>query len=291
VLAVAVLCIAFQLRLPALLPSEADYEQVKAVLEAEAQPGDAVLLFPWWAERARLFAPERVTVVGYQGSDSDALEHHPRIWVLSQPDLPKSNEGAFEAAFSDRRTAIGGERTFGRLHLRLFQNGRYRAPTFSAVDLLPQASVYLEGPDGSRQPCAWDGRSHRCPTGYVAVEWHEVHFQPRRCLRLNPPGGATRLVVELSNVPGADSFELLGGYEWDRGFFHDETHGDAFVRAEVNGMNATTIELPRGLEGLLRRDSSAAVPAGATVRIMSQAQNPHDRDICVEAYGHAGGTL
>ncbi len=97
--AVAVGCLAFQLWLPSTHVAEADYAAVAQVLEREAQPGDAVLLAPWWTERARIFVPARVPVTGYQGSDGDDLERAPRVWVLSQPGLPRAGMDAFWAAF------------------------------------------------------------------------------------------------------------------------------------------------------------------------------------------------
>ncbi|HEX8699767.1 MAG TPA: hypothetical protein VF815_13070, partial [Myxococcaceae bacterium] len=66
---VALLCLLFYVRLPQRLPTEADYAAVKARIQAELRPGDAVLLFPWWAERARLYVPPEVPVYGYFGSD------------------------------------------------------------------------------------------------------------------------------------------------------------------------------------------------------------------------------
>jgi len=229
-------------------------------------------------------------VVGYQGSDGDPLERYARVWVLAQPDLPKSNESAFWGAFRDRRTPIGEERTFGRLRLSLHQNGRARPIRFSFVDQLASATVYLEGPDGSRQGCQWDGRMHRCPGGnYVAAEWHEIRFQPRRCLRLWPPGGASKLVVELAGVPAADSLSVMGGFTWDRGYFHDDDFTTTYFVADVNGAQAAAIELPKGKYGLQRVDGPP-VPAGATVRLSSQSQNPKHRELCVEAYGFGGGS-
>lgn len=285
VLVAAIACLLFQLRVPMLLVSDAEYDQVRQVLEAEAQPGDALLLAPWWTERARLFSPDRVTVVGYQGSDGDALEHHPRVWVLAQPDLPKSGWSAFWPAFSPSRTAVGTERSFGHLRLSLFQNGRYRPPRFSFVDSLATASVYVEGPDGSRLPCSWDGRAHRCGGGnYVAVEWHEIRFQPRRCLRLFPPGGPAKLVVELAGVTASDSLALVGGFIWDRGYFHDERFTEARLQVDVNGVQAAAIDFPKGRFGLQRAEGGA-VAAGSTVRVWSRSQNAELRDLCVEVDG------
>lgn len=286
---VALLCLAFQLRMPLLIPSEADWLEVQKVLEAEAQPGDAVLLFPWWTERARLYAPERVTVVGYQGSDSDSLELHPRVWVIAQPDLPRASWSSFWSVFSPQRTAIGAERSFGRLRLGLYQNGRARPVRFSFTESIASAQVYVEGPDGSRLPCSWDGRAHRCGGGnYVAPEWHEIRFQPRRCLRMFPPGGQAKLVVELPSVPAADTLTVLGGFIWDRGYFREEKFSDTHLTVQVNGTQVGAIEYPRGKFGLHRSDTGA-VPQGASVRIATQAQNPELRELCVEAYGFGGG--
>src|SRR5262245_21658312 len=93
--AVALLCVAFQIRMPSRLPDESEYREVEKVLAAEAQPNDVLLLHPWWTERARVFAPDALQVVGYQDSDRDDLEQHPRIWVLAQPDLPRASMDDF----------------------------------------------------------------------------------------------------------------------------------------------------------------------------------------------------
>jgi hypothetical protein len=107
--AVAVLAIGFQLWLPTTHVAETDYQAVASVLASEQQPGDVVLLVPWWTERARIFMPDGLPVVGYIGSDSDALERHPRIWVLSEPHLPRAGIGAFEDVFLPQRTEVGAK--------------------------------------------------------------------------------------------------------------------------------------------------------------------------------------
>ncbi len=282
---VAVGCLWFQLSLPGKAVAEEDYRAAAQVLQAEAQPGDVVLLHPWWTERARLFMPEGLWVVGYQGSDGAALELNPRIWVLDQPGQPRAGNGAFEAAFLPGRTAVGAERRFGNLALRLYTNGRYRLRVFDARDALARAQVYLEQPGGARTPCAWTGAGHRCPSGEVLVEWREVAFEPRRCVRFWPPGGAQRLVAEWDQVPASASLTLLAGYTWDRGFFRDNV-SDAALGLDVNGQ-ATPLPLPRGLEGLQRAEVKGT-PDRSKVRVWVEAQNPHAREICFELYGFGG---
>ncbi len=276
---VALGALAFQLWIPGTHVAEADYRAVASVLEQEAQPGDVVLLFPWWTERARIDMPSRIPVVGYQGSDGDDLLHHPRIWLLSEPRLPGSKEGAFETAFSPGRAPVGSERRFGNLSLRAYTNGRYRPLAFSAMAGLGGAQVYLEEPGGARRACAWNGRAHQCPNGKsVAVEWHEVHFRPLRCLRLDAPGGATRLVMELPPVPAADSVVVEAGYIGERAADQRGSVTDSQLTLEVNG-SPTGLLLPAGVERVHRLDHPA-VPAGATVRLSLQSDNAQGREVC-----------
>jgi hypothetical protein len=271
----ALLCLYFQLRLPARLPDESEYQAVQKILDLEAQDGDVLLLHPWWTERARLFAPDRLPVVGYQGSDGDDLERYRRIWVLSQPELPRADVSSFTFAFAPRRTAIGSERTFGHLHLSLYENGRHKPVTFSAIDAIAGAQTYVENADGSRRPLQ------------VPVEWHEIHFQPRHCLRLFPPGGSARAVAEFSNMPASVELQLTAGMIWDRGFAHDPRFTTTEVVAEVNGQPAASLTIPVGLEGV-QRASGPPIPQGSTLRIWSRSQNPELREVCVEAYGFGG---
>lgn len=287
-LAVALACTAFQLWLPTTHVAEADYQQLAQVLLQEAKPGDVVLLYPWWTERARLYVPDGLTVVGFQGSNGDALEQYQRVWVLAEPDLPRSDVGDFMKVFGPRRTELGAERRFGHLSLRLFANGRYRPLTFSARELLAQSQVYLEGPDGAKTPCAWNGTAHTCPGGRVVQpEWHEVHFQPRRCLRFDAPGGPTKLVLELPPVPASDTVVLSTGYTWERGSYKEGVTASD-VGLEVDGI-VTPLTLPTGVE-TLQRIERANVPAGARVRAFLKSANPTARETCLELYGYGRGS-
>lgn len=279
---VAVLCLGFQLWLPSTHVADADYQAVATVLAAERKPGDVVLLAPWWTERARIFVPEGLAVVGYQGSDSDSLEASARIWVLAEPRLPNAGMGDFEKAFSPSRTAVGAERRFGNLSLKLFQNGRHRPVVFDAGERLAQAQVYLETPDGNRQPCAWNGAGHRCPNGkVVAREWHEVHFAPYSCVKLEAPGGTARVVVEFT-ASAADSSALRAGYIWEYGAYRDGITPST-VWLEVNGQ-AQALELPVGDE-LMHRLEGPALAEGSRVRISLGSQNPTGRVVCVVMSG------
>lgn len=282
--AVAFLSLVFQLWLPTTHVAERDYQSIASVLTAERQPGDVVLLAPWWTERARIYVPEGLPVVGYQGSDADPLERYARIWVLSEPRQPNSGLGAFEQAFLPSRTPLGEERQFGNLRLRLYQNGKYRPLTVDAADVAGSggAQVYLESPDGNRQPCGFTGSGYRCPNGkVVGKEWHEVHFAPYQCLKLEAPGGATRVVAEFT-APASDQSSLSAGYIWEYGAYRDNITPTT-VWLEVNGQGQT-LELPVGDE-LMHRLEGPALPEGARVRIALSSQNPMARVVCVVMTG------
>jgi hypothetical protein len=282
VLAVALGCTGFQLWLPTTHVAQADYEAVARVLEAGRQPGDVVLLAPWWTERARAFVPEGLPVVGYLGSDAAALEPHPRIWVLAQPHLPRSNLGTFDEAFGPSRTALGPPRTFGNLRLQLFQNGRHHPVVVDAADALPNAAVYLEDTSGNRQPCSNVGKGYRCADNrVVAKEWHEVHFAPYQCLKLEAPGGNTRVVVEFVS-PAADASWLEAGYIWEYGSAYQGVTPST-VWFELDG-KAQTVELPIANE-VMHRLEGPALAEGARVRIALASANPAGRVVCVVMRG------
>jgi hypothetical protein len=288
-LLVALLCLVFQLRLPGRLPSEADYRAVADWLRAEARPGDAVLLFPWWTEKARLYVPPELPVYGYLGSDRDDLGAHPRVWVLGQPELPRSDVSGFQAAFLPRRTAVGAPRRAGNLELTLYENGRHQPRHFVASEAYAKARVYLESPDGTRRDCAFDGRVHRCPGPphlYVAPEWHEIYYQPRRCLWMHPPGGQQRLVAEFDGVPGGTELRLEGGIIFEYAVRHEPHLSTTHYGVEDAATSESLLEIsqPAGLEGVQK--ASRALPPGGprTVKVWVQADNPDSRQVCLDLF-------
>ena len=294
-LLVALACLVFQLTLPSRLPTEADHRAVAEQVRAEARPGDAVLLFPWWTERARLYLPPELPVYGFLGSDGEDLDAHPRVWVLGQPELPRAGVSDFQAAFLPRRAAVGAPRHAGPLELTLYTNGRYRPRRFVASEAFARARVYLESPDGARRDCPFDGRVHRCPGPphlYVAPEWHEIHYQPRHCLWMHPPGGPERLVAEFDGVPGGTELRLEGGlifeYAAQRARHLSTTHFG--VEDAASHASLLDIAQPPGLEGVLK--ASRVLPPGGprTVKVWTQADNPDARQVCLDVVALEAGT-
>jgi hypothetical protein len=288
-LLVALACLVFHFRLPGRLPSEADYQRVAGWLRAEARPGDAVLLFPWWTERARLYLPPELPVYGYLGSDGDNLRAHPRVWVLGQPDLPRSDEGDFLAAFLPGRTVQGETRREGPLALTLYTNGRYRPHRFVASEAYARARVYLESPDGTRRDCPFDGRAHRCPGPpylYVAPEWHEIRYEPRHCLWMHAPGGPERLVAEFDGVPGGTQLRLEGGIIFEHAFPKAPHLSTVHMAVEDVGSREPLLEVsqPPGLEGVQKAWRELPPGGPRTVRVWVQADNADTRQVCLDVF-------
>ncbi len=286
-LLVALLALLFHLRLPGRLPSEGDYRAVAEQLKSEGRPGDAVLLFPWWAERARLFVPPEVPVYGYLGSDKDDLSAHPRIWVLGQPELPRSDEESFLQGFLPERRAVGSPSRAGPLSLALYENGRYRPRRFSATEAHARARVYLESPDGSRRDCPFDGTAHRCPGPphlYVAPEWHEILYEPRRCLWMHAPGGKQRLVAEWDGVPGGVGLRLEGGIIWEHAHPRDARLTTTYLGVDDAGSGARLLEVavPPGVEGVQKAEVLLPEGAPRTVKVWVQSDNADRRQVCLD---------
>ena len=279
--AVALLALGFQVWLPRVLPRAADDRAVAELLANEAQPGDVVLLHPWWTERARLFLPPGLPVVGYLDDEGDALLEHPRIWVLAQESLPRTPDAAFDAAFLPGRTRVGPARQLGPYTLSLYRNGRAQPVRFSAVEALESACAAVDGPGAGRLPCTRDGAAFRCPGGArVEAGWHEVLYQPRRCLLVVPPGGPGAVELVFDAVPAAATLRFEAGIIWEHAWKHGSnvTPVHATLTDVDSGAPLASLVIPTGTEGLV----STRVPGGARkLRVRVQSDSSHEREVCL----------
>ncbi len=284
VFTVAIACLAFQLWLPSTHIPVDDYEAVAKEIALEAAPEDAIILVPWWAERARLYLPEQLQTYAFQDVELGSFERHPRIWVVVAPGLPRANVEKFEARFHPDRHLVRPAQRFGKLELRLYKNERSRPMVVTASDAIASARVYLEQPNGNRTDCAWNGTGHVCPGGrLISREWHDVHFEPRRCVRFDPPGGPTRLVLAFPAVPSIEHLVIEAGYIWESG-----AHRDGVTDTEVGyavGDRSGSFTLERGNE-LLHRVDVGSAPDGATIRVWTSSPNPTARQVCLDVTGY-----
>lgn len=278
---VALLGLGFQLQLPRAFPSDADYRRVASALAGARAPGDVVLLHPWWTERARLFLPPDLPVVGYLGDTSDDLVAHPRIWVLANARLPRTPDADFRRNFLPDRTPSAAPLEFGPLTLTPYRNGRARTITGSLVDAFERLEVVVEGPGAAAQPCQRSGARVLCPfDASVEVGWHEVLYQPVRCLYVIPPGGGRTLTLRLPEAPAAGALLLEAGITWEHAWIRDRA--DVQLRLD-SPAGALHVRIPGGHEGFVRGESPASAPGPWALRI--QTANPHDRNLCVRLRG------
>lgn len=138
----------FDLTLSARLPDDAAWAEAAGALRQGARPGDAVQLWPSWAERARLFVDAMPVLAEEDLSGADYAGVR-RLWVLSLPRTPFFSRPE-EALARRGATAASEEQRFGAIALRAWD---LHAPQFAA-DLT------------------------------AAREEHEVDYVARRCARV-----------------------------------------------------------------------------------------------------------
>ena len=107
----------FDLTLSSRLPEDADYAEAAGALRARARPGDAVQVWPPWAERARNFVTT-AKVLAEEDLASADYAGVARLWLLALPRVPYGKLGSARAAL-ERRGArpMGPVEKFGALSL------------------------------------------------------------------------------------------------------------------------------------------------------------------------------
>jgi hypothetical protein len=274
---VALFGLGFQLLLPRAFPSDSDYRGVASALVAARAPGDVVLLHPWWTERARLFLPADLPVVGYLGDTADDLLAHPRIWVLANEHLPHTPDADLRRNFLPDRTPAGEPRRFGPLTLTPYRNGRARSIVLSVVDAFDRLEVTVEGAGAAPVPCQRSGARLTCPfDATVEVAWHEVLYQPVRCLFIVPPSGGRALAVRLPDAPAAEALLIEAGITWEHAWVPDRADVQLHLDSPAGALH---LRVPGGHEGFVRGETPSSAPGPWTLRV--QTANPHDRQLCV----------
>jgi len=106
----------FDLTLSWRLPSDADWAEVAAALRSAAQPGDAVQIWPVWAERARMFV-DAAPVLAEEDLERADYAGVGRLWLLSLPRTPFFRS-AYGRLVARGATPATDARRFGALSLR-----------------------------------------------------------------------------------------------------------------------------------------------------------------------------
>ncbi len=214
-LAAIAFALLYWIRLPGRLPTEENYLAVQHELVSQVHPGDGVALLPFWADRGKLFLHGLPLIALPDLANEADIERFPRLWVLAQPDLPRSQASRMLARLDQKLTRRDPPKRFGSLSLSLYEPKEGRAGSYDFLARLADAQVDVGG--DNPQPCDAISGGFRCPRGqwnYVAPEWHEFDFLPRRCLWAHPVG-AEPLEIHYSQVPlrggVRGAFALIGG--------------------------------------------------------------------------------
>jgi len=170
-----------QARLPGRLPTALDWAAVRALLERDARPGDAVAVSPSWAERARELLPASVPVLAqarYAGEDLVGVR---RVWLVSLADAPGFRWDT-EMDLAERAARSEAPARLGAIEVTRYDLAFPMLPLAFLPDRLAQAEVSLGG-----ARCAPEGSGRfRCGAGPGAVEVEravrEVAGVPRPCL-------------------------------------------------------------------------------------------------------------
>jgi hypothetical protein len=217
-------------------------------------------------------------VVGYLGDTRDDLIAHPRIWVLANERLPRTPDADFRHNFLPDRTPSGPAQQFGPLTLTPYRNGRARRVLLSLIDALDRLEVSVGGPGGAPvQPCQRNGARVQCPSdASVNVAWHEVLYQPVRCLFVIPPGGGRTLSLRLPDAPAADALLLEAGIIWE----HAWLPGRADVQLELESPAGNLhLRIPGAHEGLFRGETPSVAAGPWTLRVTTASTQ--DRLVCI----------
>jgi len=170
------------------LPSPLDWRAATAVLARDARSGDAVVLDPRFAGRARLVLPAGLPIVEPEaGGDLLGVR---RLWVLSLAGLP----GAGPLPLP--RAASAGPERLGGLLLARHDLASPLLPVSFAPDRLSGARASLDG-----EPCRWAPGGFACPAS-AAGAWRavrEVGGAARPCILLrSDPGSTLELAIPLT---------------------------------------------------------------------------------------------
>ncbi len=216
-IACALLSLAFYARLPAAFPSPDDEAALRQRLNQLASPGDAVLLAPHWAERARLFGLTAPVLNLSRHATPHDLAGFSGLFVLSFDELPRADrEATFDLLERAGFQPTGGVETFGVLSLTRFVPKSPREVLFRATDALsrPQTRASLVNARGQRLACRRAAQDLICQDhprrSRLRAETREIHFRPYRCLTFAPLGRHP-LALDFNGVPHGPSLDLVAG--------------------------------------------------------------------------------
>lgn len=180
--AAGVASVLWQARLPQRLPSARDWDAVRTLLERDARNGDAVLLAPAWAERARELLPPSAPVLPLLRLGGEELLGVRRVWLLSLERAPGFSRER-EAELLTLASPAGPPVHTGALELARHDLAYPNLPLAFLPDQLSRATASI-----GESPCAPDGAGFRCagaPPVRLERAVREVGGAPRPCIAVS----------------------------------------------------------------------------------------------------------
>ena len=272
--------LAFQATLRWRLPSPGDWQAAAAHLAREARAGDAVVLAPWWAERARVALPPAIPVLAFPRLAGEDLPGLRRLWLLELPRAPGgTGDGARD--LRGRAVAAGATARFGALALTPLALAEPILPLAFLPDRLEGASVTW-----GEARCAPTSGGFRCPgKGGPSVlrQVREVEELPRTCLVIEPSPGAAALRIAFDAVPLG---RLLRGHTGIVGEASLGGEEAVEVGVEVGGERALALAEPAATPGWHRFEVGTHPSAGGAARVTFtlSTRDPGPRPLCLDAY-------
>ncbi|HSM92993.1 MAG TPA: hypothetical protein VLT47_08880 [Anaeromyxobacteraceae bacterium] len=270
-----------QTGLAARLPTALDWRAATALLERDYRPGDAVVVSPAWAERARAELPARVPVFALPRYADEPLVGVRRVWVLSLPGVPFARD-RIARDIAARASTDGGTQRIGAMAVTRYDLAQ---PT-RAIAWLPDWLASARAKVGDRL-CAHDGpRAIVCPGTPVPIarEVREVAGAPRPCLSAQPGSAASGPVsITFTGVP----FGLeLRGAAGVVGAIPSPGAPPIRFAVQVDGSEVAGLELPGGAP--VRRTFAVRTAAMAeephTVTVVLSSPDPAGRTVCFDAW-------
>jgi len=286
--------LAWPLLLARRLPRPLDWAAAAALLERDARPGDAVVVSPAWAERAREILPAIAPVLHRPRAAGDDLPGVRRVWLLSLRGMPGRRDAG--SSHATRPGALPALR-LGSLELGREDLADPLLPIAFLPDRVDSLSVSTGGADCERDraaflcpppPAGVDAAVREGPAAAgpgaapVRVErtLREVDGAPRACLSVEPGGplGAP-LVLDF---PGLTVGRLLRGHA---GLAGEAPRGEppvVRVSVQIDGEEAGAAEVPLRGWAAFQVDTTRFAARGRDVSLVITSARPAGA-LCLDA--------
>lgn len=271
--AAGLLAVAAQNAVAGALPSSLDWDAAAALLERDARPGDAAIVAPAWAERARAVLPAAVPVFALPSYREEPLLGVRRAWLVALPGAPLGSD-RIAREIAARAASDGGPQRLGGLTVTRYDLAQPTRAIAFLPDWLDQATARRGG-----VPCERDRAALRCPGDpplRIAREVREVGGAPRPCVSARPGSGeGGPLALTFPAVPMGMALRGGAGIV---GRIPAPKSVPVRLSVQVDGEEFAALELSPDSPGWSRLEartaSLAAEPHAVTVVIASHGAAP-----------------